>query len=319
MLRIAREIEHQQWIVGALFTLGATYVRMLAPDAARDALLAGLPLAQALGSTWWIGNLTSYLVLADLQQHEFARATTTLEEVIPLDTLPAHPLHTLAERRVIWARGELALANGAPEQALRIAEWLLETAPGAADDRPIPPLLQLKGAALLALQQPDVAAQALEAAQRGAERRGERPLLWQIQRSLGQTYQRLGRRKQAQAAFATARELVDTLAATIDTVDVRNHFVRNAGAALPTPRPLTPERAAATRFARLTRRERAVAQLIAQGKANQEIADALVLSKRTIETHVGSILAKLQVTTRTQIARWAITAGLLDDLAGPTP
>ena len=61
------------------------------------------------------------------------------------------------------------------------------------------------------------------------------------------------------------------------------------------------------------------AQLIAQGKANQEIADALVLSKRTIETHVGSILAKLQVTTRTQIARWAITAGLLDDLAGPTP
>jgi len=45
-----------------------------------------------------------------------------------------------------------------------------------------------------------------------------------------------------------------------------------------------------------------VAVLIAQGKSNREIADRLVLSERTIESHVSSILLKLDYTSRTQIA-----------------
>lgn len=54
----------------------------------------------------------------------------------------------------------------------------------------------------------------------------------------------------------------------------------------------------------LTPREREVAQLIVQGRSNTEIADELVLSKRTVETHVSNILRKLDFTSRSQIVGW---------------
>jgi DNA-binding NarL/FixJ family response regulator len=64
----------------------------------------------------------------------------------------------------------------------------------------------------------------------------------------------------------------------------------------------------------LTAREREVAALIAQGKSNGEIADELVVSKRTVESHIASILSKLGVTNRAQIVRWAIETGLVKQL-----
>jgi predicted ATPase/DNA-binding CsgD family transcriptional regulator len=60
----------------------------------------------------------------------------------------------------------------------------------------------------------------------------------------------------------------------------------------------------------LTRREREVAVLIGQGKSNSEIATELVVSKRTVETHVSHILVKLGLSNRTQVMRWAIDHGL---------
>lgn len=56
--------------------------------------------------------------------------------------------------------------------------------------------------------------------------------------------------------------------------------------------------------ARLTRREGEVAELVAQGRSNKEIAAALVISQRTAEAHVEHILTKLGFTSRTQIAAW---------------
>ncbi|KAF0849466.1 AAA family ATPase [Nocardia caishijiensis] len=55
----------------------------------------------------------------------------------------------------------------------------------------------------------------------------------------------------------------------------------------------------------LTAREREVHELVAAGATNREIAGRLVLSERTVETHVRHILAKLGVTNRTEIARRA--------------
>ena len=56
----------------------------------------------------------------------------------------------------------------------------------------------------------------------------------------------------------------------------------------------------------LTAREREVADLIAAGKSNKAIAEALVLSPRTIEGHVERILAKLGCSSRTQVAAWVL-------------
>ncbi|MDO0912148.1 LuxR C-terminal-related transcriptional regulator [Streptomyces sp. DT2A-34] len=55
---------------------------------------------------------------------------------------------------------------------------------------------------------------------------------------------------------------------------------------------------------RLTRRETEVAELVAQGLANQQIADRLVIARRTAEGHVERILGKLGFSNRSQIAAW---------------
>jgi ATP/maltotriose-dependent transcriptional regulator MalT len=55
---------------------------------------------------------------------------------------------------------------------------------------------------------------------------------------------------------------------------------------------------------RLTRREREVAALIAQGLSNRDIATRLVVAQRTAEGHVENLLAKLGFTSRTQVAGW---------------
>ena len=58
-------------------------------------------------------------------------------------------------------------------------------------------------------------------------------------------------------------------------------------------------------WAPLTRREREVAVLVADGVTNQQIADRLVIGRRTANTHVDHILTKLDLTSRAQIATWA--------------
>lgn len=57
-------------------------------------------------------------------------------------------------------------------------------------------------------------------------------------------------------------------------------------------------------FQALTRREREVAAMVAQGMSNREIAARLVIAQRTVEGHVEHILSKLGFSSRTQIAAW---------------
>ncbi|MFE5165121.1 response regulator [Streptomyces sp. NPDC056697] len=59
----------------------------------------------------------------------------------------------------------------------------------------------------------------------------------------------------------------------------------------------------------LTEREREVLALIADGRSNREIARALVLSEKTVKTHVSNILMKLDLADRTQAALWAVRHG----------
>ena len=60
----------------------------------------------------------------------------------------------------------------------------------------------------------------------------------------------------------------------------------------------------------LTDREQEVLQLIADGMTNREIADRLVISEKTVKTHVSNILNKLQLDDRTQAAIYALRHGL---------
>ncbi|MFD2083405.1 non-specific serine/threonine protein kinase [Actinopolymorpha cephalotaxi] len=63
----------------------------------------------------------------------------------------------------------------------------------------------------------------------------------------------------------------------------------------------------------LTRREREIADLIAQGRTNKQIAGALVIAQRTAESHVENILVKLGFTSRAQVAAWTAEQGRTDE------
>jgi DNA-binding NarL/FixJ family response regulator len=60
----------------------------------------------------------------------------------------------------------------------------------------------------------------------------------------------------------------------------------------------------------LTRRELDIVHEIASGKSNQQIADDLYITIKTVEAHVTRILSKLELSSRTQIALWAVDNNL---------
>src|ERR1700704_4134309 len=62
----------------------------------------------------------------------------------------------------------------------------------------------------------------------------------------------------------------------------------------------------------LSKREREVAAYVAEGLTNRDIATRLVISDRTVETHVEHIRNKLGVRSRAQVATWTVTRGELD-------
>ncbi len=61
----------------------------------------------------------------------------------------------------------------------------------------------------------------------------------------------------------------------------------------------------------LTDREAEVLRLLAKGRSNKEIAQALIIGEKTVKTHVSNILAKLNVPSRTQAALFAVRIGMV--------
>jgi DNA-binding NarL/FixJ family response regulator len=121
--------------------------------------------------------------------------------------------------------------------------------------------------------------------------------------------------EEARETFAQARTQINNLAAIIDEEDLQEDFLRRAIAMIPGVQPpavqsAAPRQAAKQKYGGLTRRERQVAAVIAQGMTNQEIAEALVVSIKTVEAHITRVLSKLGFSSRAQIAAWAVAKGL---------
>ena len=153
----------------------------------------------------------------------------------------------------------------------------------------------------------------LLAAQATAEAQETPRLLWPIHAALGQLYRAQRRHAKAKRAFTAARKVIEKMAATIPDATLRDNFLRQATARFPYKQSATPLQAAKQASGGLTRRERQVAALIAEGKSNKEIAQALFISERTVEGHVSNTLTRLNVTARTQIAAWAVETELTKD------
>jgi DNA-binding NarL/FixJ family response regulator len=108
-----------------------------------------------------------------------------------------------------------------------------------------------------------------------------------------------------------ALDIYETTGATAHRDRIRG-LLREAGG--PVPRRRSRPAAVPDELARqgVTAREAEVLRLLGEGKSNADIAAALFLSVRTVETHVSSLLAKLQVRSRGQLI--ALSAGVA---AGP--
>jgi DNA-binding CsgD family transcriptional regulator len=308
-LHLAMQIDHQQWIVGAHEALARIYLSLLAPDQALSYVEVGLEAARALGSALWVASLTAVQIQAYTMQGRPQPAEAALQGVLSWAENP----HLATGREILLVWAELALMQRQPGLALQRCEQLLQTAPRGAGEREeqvIPRLWKCRGEALAALGQREEAIGVLEEARRGAILQQYLPLRWQIERSLGAVYRQQRRAEEARQASASARRGIAALAESIEDPALREHFERVACATLPREIPASSRRATAGEYGGLTEREREVAARIGQGKSNTEIAGLLVVSKRTVETYVSSILSKLGFTSRSQIALWARDRGL---------
>ncbi|MDP9365961.1 MAG: LuxR C-terminal-related transcriptional regulator, partial [Chloroflexota bacterium] len=109
-------------------------------------------------------------------------------------------------------------------------------------------------------------------------------------------------------AFAAVRDAGRALTLEEAVAEVDATFAEEETAIEPVPAPATPAPGAPDHG--LSPRELEVVRLIAAGRSNQEIADALYISHGTATTHVRNILTKLALDSRTAVAAWAIRQGL---------
>jgi Response regulator containing a CheY-like receiver domain and an HTH DNA-binding domain len=91
----------------------------------------------------------------------------------------------------------------------------------------------------------------------------------------------------------------------------RNEAVLHPDVAARLMQEFSAPRPSETQIDQLTEREMDVLRLIARGKSNKEIADRLVISEKTVKTHVSNILSKLHLADRTQAAIYALRQRLV--------
>ena len=103
-----------------------------------------------------------------------------------------------------------------------------------------------------------------------------------------------------------AREIINKLAKTIDETSLREHFVQAALQTLPAEKSLLPRRMAVGNCDGLTEREIEVLRAVAQGLTDAQVAERLVISPRTVHSHLNSIYSKLGISSRSAATRYAI-------------
>ncbi len=302
-VELSERIGHRERATSAHGLLAILYAELFAYDQAQLHFERAVDLARAMGSPYALRGFVALLAAVFAQRGEVLRAETLLAGVLG----PDDPPNTEALRMCWHARAVVALAKNEPAQALTIANRLIATEPHWSDTKLSPQLADLRARALIALGRLAEADATLLAARRFAERQGARTLLWRIDASLALLHHRQARRGDADAAATRARGLVDELAGGLDAA-LRAGFLRGAAELLLTAP--APGVSHAGYPAGLSAREVEVLELLAAGLTNSEIAERLVLSARTINSHLTHIYTKLNVSSRGAAIRYALDHGL---------
>jgi len=273
-------------------------------DRSTELFEEGLKLYRELGDKWGIGSVLSHLGIIPLSRGEYERGMWYFEEALALareigDRLVCSiSLHNLAW--VARLMGDYERAAGLYVEGLGVAVEL-------GDKAGVAYCLEGMASLLATGDRPQRKARLFGASEAVLETVGA-PLYIQIQdRDL---YQR---------SVEELRSYLDEVAFEAAWLEGRAMTPEQAieyalSAEEPPTKAPTPEESPASgggRQAALTRREREVAMLVAQELSNRQIAEELVISERTVATHVHKILEKLNLRSRVQIAAWAMEQDLL--------
>jgi DNA-binding NarL/FixJ family response regulator len=303
-LRLAEETGHGEWQTEAHFRLGSIHGDLLDADVARRHLERALVLARETDSRCLVRLVSGVLASQCVEFGDLSYARTLLNsQLLGSGEVPL----TAGQGRCWLTRAELALAEGDPGRALEIAERLVPGDGGG--ERLIPHVWRARARALSALGRTGEALAILDGVRQAAAERGTTPLLWRLHADAATIYRSVGRAADAADAAASAREVVDALAARVPEGGLRERFLLGAVARIPATGTAAPSPRSAI-LAGLTAREVEVLRLVAEGLTDAEVAERLFLSPRTVSTHLRSIYNKLDVSSRTAAARLAADHGL---------
>lgn len=290
---LSGDLENPAWLCRSHLDHGLTLLDALAVEEVMADLEASVAWAGRSGVALFLGTSLAWLAVGQALVGDGTVAGATIDRALAADE------SRLTRRNAAYARLELALARGDPRTALAEVDRLLAGVPGSEPEREPPRLGLKRGRALLALDRPRQAAATLRRAVDVATWAGAPPVRWQCLAGLADAEDRCGHPDRARAAREQAREVVTELGASLDT-DRAAAFRTRATEEIGDARSASP----------LTDRQHEVAALVARGLTNKQIAEELVISPLTAETHVKNILNRLGVGSRAEIATWATRRGL---------
>jgi predicted ATPase/DNA-binding CsgD family transcriptional regulator len=295
IIQLYREIEDSHLLGVGLSTYSFTAMSLGKFDTARTMLDEALPLLRETGDRYRIAMALNFSGDLARCEQNYKEAQRAYEESISLlrglnavrDL--ASVLHNLGH--TCLHRDDAERAHALFDESLTIQQSQQNT-PGVAEC--------LIGFAALAVTKdlPAAGACLLSAAVAiGGERVAT---TWAATRMEYEHYLGAARASLSERSFREEQAAGQTFS-LVQAVDYARDIARNVTATQKALRTLD----------ELTPREREVAVLIARGRSNGEIAAELVVSKRTVESHVSKILSKLDITNRAQIVRWGIETGLV--------
>ncbi len=288
----------------ALLAEGAVAVHSGDLERARACHVVALASFQALGDrNWSTLSLTGQAtVRAFLGEH--AEAAALYEQVL---TVSEHRDEAWLRPHTLWILGIALWKQGEPDRAAERIERGLRLTRQTGDAMRSAWCLEALAWIAASRDQPRRAAVLLGASQALAHSVGA-PAATSTYSDLRAYHEECVRRARgdlgdagfvAAVAYGAASTLDDAIAYALNDLPEKASSspataARRAGTAEPTA---------------LTRREQEICQLVAEGLSNNQIATQLVISRRTVESHVQNIMVKLGFTSRTQIAAWVAGQG----------
>ena len=297
-LAIAVDIEHQQWRVISLLTLGLLRTQLLDDAGALEVFLEALEIARAIGSTQWEERLTAWSARCHLMLGDINTARALVSPLVTLSTRP----ETIGRRRALSTVVEIELACGNSMESERRLNQLWDPT----DPNPSPDLLLLRGDVLAASGDSCAADESFGEAFQRASKFGPRGVLWRASLRRLNLWKGTDQRVAAQQASLLQAEL-ESLASSVSDEGERTRFLEDARERVSRRGPVRHRTTRTAEPGGLTPRERDVVDLVAIGLSNKEIAYRLSIAEKTVEMHVSNCLSKLEVSSRTQLAGWALS------------